>query len=308
MGMDCDDADVNVYGGSDNDGDGYSACFADCDDYDPNIHNGMSESWYDGVDQDCDGLSDYDQDMDGDDAIAYGGTDCDDTDPTVNGLDEDGDGEASCDGDCDDADATVNTSATESWYDGVDQDCDGFSDYDQDMDGEDSIDYGGDDCDDTDATTVGDDDLDGYLDCIDDCDDGDATSNPGGTEVCGDGIDQDCDGVDLSCATSLSNSITWNGYVYASIDNHSVSDSSIGCQSSYVSLPNGWEVAPYVGGIESMIHTYRWGTHCMILSNGQSYGTLNYSSGSCGSGVLEQSGNSYRATSCSRRVLIRRPQ
>ena len=38
-------------------------------------------------------LQDYDQDMDGDDDIAYGGTDCDDLDASVEGLDVDGDGE-----------------------------------------------------------------------------------------------------------------------------------------------------------------------------------------------------------------------
>ena len=42
--------------------------------------------------------------------------------------------------------------AEEIWYDGVDQNCDRLSDNDQDMDGEDSVDYGGTDCDDVDAT------------------------------------------------------------------------------------------------------------------------------------------------------------
>ena len=308
MGMDCDDTDSNVYDGSDNDGDGYGACDTDCDDYDPSINDGATEIWYDGIDQDCDNASDYDQDMDGDDDVAYGGTDCDDTDPSVEGLDVDGDGESTCDGDCDDSDSDINSNAVEVYYDGVDQDCDGMSDYDQDGDGYEDVAYGGDDCDDTDSSTYGDDDGDGYLDCVDDCDDGDSTSNPGGTEICGDGIDQDCDGSDLVCYTELSNTVTWNGYVYASIDNHSVNDGSVYCQNNYVSLPNGWELAEYVSGIESMIHSYGWGTHCMILANGNSYGTSNYGYGGCGGGVLGQSGNSYRANSCSRRVLIRRSE
>lgn len=41
-------------------------------------------------------------------------------------------------------------------------------------------------------------DLDGH-DCNADCDDTDAGRAPGTVEVCGDGIDQDCDGVDNSC-------------------------------------------------------------------------------------------------------------
>ena len=47
-----------------------------------------------------------------------------------------------------------------------------------------------------------DNDLDGYLNVLvctavpGDCDDADATVNPGATDICGDGIDQDCDGAD----------------------------------------------------------------------------------------------------------------
>ena len=108
------------------------------------------------------------------------GSDCDDMDPSTIG-DDDGDGYTFCTEDCDDTDATVNPAGVEVYYDGVDQDCDGMSDFDQDMDGVDvyaidcdgdgvpdnACDFDGDgsidwrsglDCDDTDATTTGDDD------------------------------------------------------------------------------------------------------------------------------------------------------
>ena len=65
-----------------------------------------------------------------------------------------------------------------------DADCDGF--------------VAAHDCDDTDSAStvvISDADCDGVL-TAEDCDDTDATKFPGNSEVCGDGIDQNCDGID----------------------------------------------------------------------------------------------------------------
>ncbi|MEK7705369.1 MAG: putative metal-binding motif-containing protein [Myxococcota bacterium] len=50
----------------------------------------------------------------------------------------------------------------------------------------------------TDPSSPVDADRDGYS-TVADCDDSDAASYPGATEVCGDGVDQDCDGADAAC-------------------------------------------------------------------------------------------------------------
>ena len=104
----------------------------------------------------------------------------------VTGCDTDGDGytDESCGGsDCNDADPNVNPGASESCTDGVDNDCNGNSD---------ASDSGCDDCDDLDG--------DGYMeegDCCTtscDCDDANSGINPGASEACDDGVDNDCDG------------------------------------------------------------------------------------------------------------------
>ena len=150
----------------DADGDGVTKGDGDCDDKNNTVYPGAPELC-DGIDNDCDG--DVDE----------GCQTC---------TDADGDGyyaESGCGTavDCDDSDKYVYPGAEET-CDGIDNNCDG--DVDEN------------------CQTCTDADGDGYYaqsgcGTAVDCDDSDSAVFPGATEICGDGIDQDCDGSDESC-------------------------------------------------------------------------------------------------------------
>jgi hypothetical protein len=167
-----------------------SAC--DCDDTDDLI-NPDADEICDDVDNDCD------------DTIDIGAIDAD-----TWWLDDDGDGYGTAstsieacdapadhvanDDDCDDANAAINPLATEIAGDGVDQDCDleelCFSDGDGDGFRTDTT---------TATTTIGCDT--GALRLAStpdgDCNDADAAINPDATEIIADGVDQDCDTLEV---------------------------------------------------------------------------------------------------------------
>ena len=185
------------------DGDGFVDCDCapagtpeedlDCDDTDATIYPGAPEICGDGIDQDCDG------------AVCAG------SDPPCECTDDlDGDGHVStesCGGDdcCDEGDETgtlgcdattaddIHPGSIDGCGDGIDQDCDGVdptctcSD-DLDGDGHVSIECGGGDC-----CDVG---TDPSLGCTDSTADG---IHPGAVEICGNGIDDDCDGGEAIC-------------------------------------------------------------------------------------------------------------
>jgi hypothetical protein len=210
--------------GPDNDSDGFDSC-VDCLDDDINSYPGAAELC-DEVDNNCDDLVDNDveyvdwyPDSDGDGYGDPAGTTINDCAPV--------DGHAAASDDCDDGDDTIHPNADE-LCNGIDDDCDSTVPSDEtDDDGDGFVECewagdaaaisGGDDCDDSDATSYPgaaeicdgadndcdpateaaggktDGDGDGESGCAGDCDDGDATVYSTATEVC-DTIDSDCDG------------------------------------------------------------------------------------------------------------------
>ena len=192
------DTDGLFTGEQDDDGDGFSECEGDCDDGQDTQYPGAPETGDADEDLNCDGVFGQGDDADGDgSSITDPEPDCDDGDPdrfpgnveACDGVDNDCDGltlsetaDADEDGffacaDCNEADPAIPSTDTEALElcDGWNSDCDpgGFPDPDTE-------DY--------------DVDRDGVAACEGDCDDDDPSRAPGTPEVCGDGIDDDCDG------------------------------------------------------------------------------------------------------------------
>ena len=101
-----------------------------------------------------------------------------------------------------------------------------------------------------------------------------------------------------------------DGYHYASIDDAPVfGDYGTwvnNCQTDPENIPIGWELAVDAPGIADIIFSGGWSTHCMFAGD-CSYGTYNYGHGDCGCGYYDNDGVNWWVTSCSRRMLVRRP-
>src|SRR6266496_2843427 len=147
-------------------------------------------------------------------------------------------GYAKLDGDCNDGNASINPGATEICGDGIDNNCDGQIDegctvsytyyFDGDGDG-----YGKTNSPITSSSPTP---PAGYAKLDGDCNDGNASVNPGATEICGDGIDNNCDGqIDEGCTVSYTYYFDGDGDGYGKT-NSPITSSSPTPPSGYAKL------------------------------------------------------------------------
>ena len=203
---------------TDADGDGFNAVI-DCDDTDAERYPGNDEVC-DDKDNDCDGEVDEDSAVDATawyadaDSDGYGDaegsptTSCEQPTGTVdNALD------------CDDSEHNARPDGVERCGDGLDNDCDGEVDEDEAQDAATFyVDADGDGYGSPTATTEACARPEGYAANPDDCDDADDEVFLGADELCGDAVDNDCDGyIDEEDAVDAS---TW----YADADGDGYGD------------------------------------------------------------------------------------
>ena len=164
---DDEDADSDTY-----------LCDVDCDDTNASIHPGATETICDGLDNDCDAGSSDAPDLDGDLFDACGSADISNPDGRET--------------DCDDSNLTVNPSVTEVCGDSVDNNCDGTIDDDGIGGFVWHADLDGDSFGDPAVSVSACEQPSGHVVDATDCDDTDFSVNPDATEICGDGINNDC--------------------------------------------------------------------------------------------------------------------
>ncbi|MFN0032198.1 MAG: MopE-related protein [Flavobacteriales bacterium] len=238
-----DDCDGSTDEGFDVDGDTYTTCEGDCNDNNASIHPGATEVC-NNIDDDCDGSTDEGFDVDGDTYTTCEG-DCNDNNASIHpgatevcnnidddcdssvdeGFDVDGDTYTTCEGDCNDNNAAINPGAVEI-CNGLDDDCDGSTDegvaqtWYLNADGDAYYAASQVACS---APSAGWTNVNPGFGG--DCNDSNAAVNPGMTEQCGNGIDDNCNGTaDEGCggggggndSMAGAQPISANGNVYPS--------------------------------------------------------------------------------------------
>jgi len=106
-----------------------------------------------------------------------------------------------------------------------------------------------------------------------------------------------------------SNSVVYKGLKYMTLDAVNPNDNSTGCQTTPIQLPAGFQLATNTLDSRQVIALYRWGTSCVNLADGTSWGTAQYYPGTdCWYNneipLIEYNLDGYVTRGCSRRILI----
>ena len=111
--------------------------------------------------------------------------------------------------------------------------------------------------------------------------------------------------------TYSQNYISYNGYYYSTLANVYPDGSYsyyYGCQYNYLSVPTGWELAPYASDSIAVIKAHQWSTYYVVLGNGYTYFTAasDYAGQFFANSGLNTYGYTYSASFCYSEILIRR--
>ena len=124
-------------------------------------------------------------------------------------------------------------------------------------------------------------------------------------------------GLEICTMTTITQTVSIGSYDWATLDNASpdaVAPSKAQCQEKPYYIPLGWEVAPNDETSKSVIANKTWGTNCLAVKDGATYGTLTTKAdgftGSCPvhSCVVKPEEACYHPNYCGLRLLLRRPK
>ena len=70
--------------------------------------------------------------------------------------------------------------------------------------------------------------------------------------------------------TCPSYAVRFEGYCYASMDKKPAQWTLYACQSSYIAMPDGWELVPYSAAVViNVVKTHVFGTQCLVFEDGR---------------------------------------
>lgn len=102
--------------------------------------------------------------------------------------------------------------------------------------------------------------------------------------------------------------VTFNGLVYKTlVDGIELNRTISTCQSSFLSVPTGWQLAICTPAVVSnVIGRYMWSTNVLVCADGVGYRTTRYPPGGglFASGMLTNSGNTFKPSVCHVHILI----